>query len=417
VHHLGLPVAVPAALFDVEADVLVPGARTGAVDEARARTLGAAAVVPAANVPYTRAGLDVLRARGIAAHADFVCNTGGVLGYVSPATATPAEVLAGVEARIGDLVRTAADHPGGPFAGACEMAERFLATWVEPDAFPSGPPWPEPQIASVIEQFDAIIIGHGDPKPACREDRRRRGLRPRRGRTIARLAKLVEVAIAPLDLSLPQYRLLAHLVDGAAMSSTLAERLAVKPPTVTAVVDGPGHPGTGHAPGRSPTTGAACRSALTPEGTALVGQANALVGAALLDGLGLVADEDAGAAVAGLDAWQGRARRPPRAPCGRTAGRMTTVEHDPMAASPVRPAAAAVPLRAAPGDHPPEPGPVVVPAGPAHRGRAQVAAGILAGRHVPGADRPGGRAAGRDADDRRRPRGPDGAARAATSSC
>ena len=140
VHHLGLPVATPAALFDVAADVLVPGARTGAVDEARARTLGAAAVVPAANVAYTRAGLDVLRARGIAAHADFVCNTGGVLGYVSPTTATPAEVLAGVEARIGDLVRTAADHPGGPFAGACEMAERFLATWVEPDAFPSGPP-------------------------------------------------------------------------------------------------------------------------------------------------------------------------------------------------------------------------------------------------------------------------------------
>ncbi|HKE76826.1 MAG TPA: Glu/Leu/Phe/Val dehydrogenase dimerization domain-containing protein, partial [Acidimicrobiales bacterium] len=65
VHHVGLPVAPPAALFDVDADVLVPGARTGAVDEARARTLGAAAVVPAANVPYTESGLAVLRARGI----------------------------------------------------------------------------------------------------------------------------------------------------------------------------------------------------------------------------------------------------------------------------------------------------------------------------------------------------------------
>ena len=124
------------------------------------------------------------------------------------------------------------------------------------------------------------------------------------GRTIARLAKLVEVAIAPLDLSLPQYRLLAHLVDGATMSSTLAERLAVKPPTVTAVVDGLVTRGLvtrqvdPHDRRRLPL-------ALTPEGTALVGQANALVGAALLDGLGLVADQDAGAAVDGLDAWQG----------------------------------------------------------------------------------------------------------------
>lgn len=140
VHHIGLPVTPPAALFEVEADVLVPGARTGAVDGLRARTLSAAAVVPAANVPYTKAGLDVLRARGIAAHADFVCNAGGVLGYQSSPTATPAEVLAGVESRIGELVHAAADHPDGPFAGACETAERFLASWLEPDALPSGPP-------------------------------------------------------------------------------------------------------------------------------------------------------------------------------------------------------------------------------------------------------------------------------------
>lgn len=140
VHHVGLRVAPPAALFDVAADVLVPGARTGAIDGPRARMSRAAAVVPAANVPYTKAGLDVLRARGIAAHADFVCNTGGVLGYESAATATPAEILARVESRISELVRTAADHPQGPFAGACETAERFLATWLEPDVLPTGPP-------------------------------------------------------------------------------------------------------------------------------------------------------------------------------------------------------------------------------------------------------------------------------------
>ena len=57
-------------------------------------------------------------------------------------------------------------------------------------------------------------------------------------RAVARLAKQVEVALAPLDLSLPQYRVLALLADGSTASSVLARRLAVSPPSVTAVVDG-----------------------------------------------------------------------------------------------------------------------------------------------------------------------------------
>lgn len=57
-------------------------------------------------------------------------------------------------------------------------------------------------------------------------------------RAVARLAKQVEVAIAPLDLSLPQYRVLGLLADGSTASSVLARQLAVSPPSVTAVVDG-----------------------------------------------------------------------------------------------------------------------------------------------------------------------------------
>jgi long-chain acyl-CoA synthetase len=57
-------------------------------------------------------------------------------------------------------------------------------------------------------------------------------------RAVARLAKQVEVALAPLDLSLPQYRALALLGEGSTASSVLARRLAVSPPSVTAVVDG-----------------------------------------------------------------------------------------------------------------------------------------------------------------------------------
>jgi len=57
-------------------------------------------------------------------------------------------------------------------------------------------------------------------------------------RAVARLAKQVEVALSPLDLSLPQYRVLALLGEGSTASSVLARRLAVSPPTVTSVVDG-----------------------------------------------------------------------------------------------------------------------------------------------------------------------------------
>jgi long-chain acyl-CoA synthetase len=61
---------------------------------------------------------------------------------------------------------------------------------------------------------------------------------PRPGRTAARLARQVELALAEVDLSLPQYRILIHLDEGKVVASALADKLAVSRPSVTAVVDG-----------------------------------------------------------------------------------------------------------------------------------------------------------------------------------
>lgn len=58
------------------------------------------------------------------------------------------------------------------------------------------------------------------------------------GRTAAWLAKQVEIGLDSVDLSLPQYRVLGLLDESSAFSSALAERLAVRPPSVTAIVDG-----------------------------------------------------------------------------------------------------------------------------------------------------------------------------------
>lgn len=58
------------------------------------------------------------------------------------------------------------------------------------------------------------------------------------GHTIARLARQVELAVATVDLTLSQYRVLAILGDGCEAASGLAEKLAVSRPSVTGVVDG-----------------------------------------------------------------------------------------------------------------------------------------------------------------------------------
>jgi glutamate dehydrogenase (NAD(P)+) len=127
----GLAVAPPSRLFAAEADVLVPGARPGAISGAVAESLGPAValIAPAANVPYTRQGAEVLRRRGIAALPDFVCNAGAVIGYRSPSGATPDDVLAAAASTITELIQDAMDHRDGPLIGACERAARFLRSW------------------------------------------------------------------------------------------------------------------------------------------------------------------------------------------------------------------------------------------------------------------------------------------------
>jgi glutamate dehydrogenase/leucine dehydrogenase len=86
-------------------------------------------IAPAANVPYTAQGADVLRRRGIVALPDFVCNAGAVIGYRSAADATPGDVLAAVDATITRLILEALREDADPLAAACDLAGRFLRSW------------------------------------------------------------------------------------------------------------------------------------------------------------------------------------------------------------------------------------------------------------------------------------------------
>ena len=139
IEHTGARVTPATDLFSVAADVLVPGARIGVIDEARARTLKARVVAPAANVPYARAAIEILRERGIPALADFVCNSGATIGYVTDGLADAHEAVKAVEQRIKELTAESIKDPAGPLAGARRIGDAHLRTWLEPAEMPDGP--------------------------------------------------------------------------------------------------------------------------------------------------------------------------------------------------------------------------------------------------------------------------------------
>ena len=124
------------------------------------------------------------------------------------------------------------------------------------------------------------------------------------GRTAAWLAKQVELALVSVDLSLPQYRILGLLTEGSSMSSALAERLAVRPPSITAVVDGlvgRGLVGRRHAEDDRRRVDLV----LTPKGQKLLAGANQAVDARLAEIAGsLESAELTRRALEGLALWR-----------------------------------------------------------------------------------------------------------------
>ena len=121
-------------------------------------------------------------------------------------------------------------------------------------------------------------------------------------RAAARLARQVEVALAEVDVSLPQYRVLAFLAEGSAAASALAGKLAVSRPSVTALVDGLVSRGLVER-SADPSDRRRVDHRLTPSGRRLLLRADGAVEARLR---GLATHLDDGAAetaMAGLVRW------------------------------------------------------------------------------------------------------------------
>jgi glutamate dehydrogenase (NAD(P)+) len=132
VAHGPVPVRPREELFDLDCDVLVPGARPDSITREVAARLRCSVVAPGANVPYGPGAVEELHRRGVIAVPDFVANAGGIHLYTSVTDIdSPPEALARIEGLIRDGVAktlVAADERGiTPLAAALLAGREFLA--------------------------------------------------------------------------------------------------------------------------------------------------------------------------------------------------------------------------------------------------------------------------------------------------
>lgn len=142
-HGDSLPTALgstlaPAEILCQSADVLMCGSRLGVIDHEVAAGLDVAVVSPIGVAPVTAKGLAVAQRNGTVVLPDFLTLSGALHSFVSSEGADLVELEHHVEDQTSSLADAALDHDDGVYLGACEIAERFLAGWV--DEMPFGRP-------------------------------------------------------------------------------------------------------------------------------------------------------------------------------------------------------------------------------------------------------------------------------------
>ncbi len=122
------------------------------------------------------------------------------------------------------------------------------------------------------------------------------------GRVAAWLSKRVEVALGQVELTLPQYRVLGILAEGSAAASGLADRLAVRRPSITALIDG--LVARGFVDRRQEDTDRRrVELRLTPEGVGTLARADVAVDEYLIAIAGHLPDKEEAMALRSLELW------------------------------------------------------------------------------------------------------------------
>lgn len=127
-------------------------------------------------------------------------------------------------------------------------------------------------------------------------------LRVATGRTVARLGRQVEIALARVDLTTSQYRVLVQLTEGAEASSSLAAKLAVSRPSATAVVEGLVQRGLVDRR-HSDEDRRRVSVSLTETGRQVLAEADEVVTVKLAELLGVISARQAQQAVNGITQW------------------------------------------------------------------------------------------------------------------
>ena len=135
-HGEGLPAALgselsPGVALETDAEVLLCGSKAGLIDHLTAAALPQPIIVPVGAAPVTAKGLAVAATRGHIVLPDFLTTSGPLHAWAPGAPATADEVVAAVEAFVGDTTTEILDHDEGAFLGASYRAEEFLRTWQE----------------------------------------------------------------------------------------------------------------------------------------------------------------------------------------------------------------------------------------------------------------------------------------------
>lgn len=129
---LGARVVGADAIASVEADIFVPCALGGVLDESTVAAMKAKLVCGGANNQLaTREIADMLRERGIAYVPDYVANAGGIISvsaeYLGESAASVASRVAQIGPRVSAILEEASRRDLSPATVADETAERLIA--------------------------------------------------------------------------------------------------------------------------------------------------------------------------------------------------------------------------------------------------------------------------------------------------
>ncbi len=129
---LGARVVGADAIASVEADIFVPCALGGVLDESTVAAMKAKLVCGGANNQLaTREIADMLRERGIAYVPDYIANAGGIISvsaeYLGESAASVASRVAQIGPRVSAILEEASRRDLSPATVADETAERLIA--------------------------------------------------------------------------------------------------------------------------------------------------------------------------------------------------------------------------------------------------------------------------------------------------